>query len=65
VTIRQEGLGHLGWSGDVMAEAEVDIGDLVGQWWMILHIHTQGQGQHGWDGRRSTTHQWIWGGIPE
>jgi len=30
-------------SGDVSAEAEVDTGDLVGHWWMILHTHTQGR----------------------
>jgi len=33
------GPGHLGQLGDVMAEVEVDAGDSVGQWWMILHIH--------------------------
>ena len=32
------------WSGDAMVEVEVDAGDSVGQQWMILHIHTQGQG---------------------
>jgi len=37
-----------------MAEAEVDAGDLVGHWWMILHINTQGWGQQGWDVWRST-----------
>ena len=30
-----------------MAEAEVDAGDSVGHLWMILHIHTPGQGQQG------------------
>ena len=65
VTFRQEGLRHLSWSGDGMAEAEVDPGDSVGWWWTILHMHTQGQGQHGRDGRRSTTHKWAWGGMPE
>jgi len=48
---------------DVTAEAEVDAGDSVGHWWMILHIQSQGQGQQGWDGRRSTNHQWGWGGM--
>src|SRR5882724_1066963 len=42
---RTGGLGHLGWSGDVTAEVTVDTGDSVGQWWMILHIHTQGRGK--------------------
>ena len=52
---RPGGLGHLGWPGDVTAEAAVDAGESVGQWWMILHIHTQGQGQRGWD-RRDVSH---------
>ena len=44
MTFGQEGLRHLSRLGDVTAEVEVDAGDLVGQWWMILHIHTQGWG---------------------
>ena len=44
VTFGWECLGHLGWSGDVMAEVEVDARDSAGQWWMILHIHMQGWG---------------------
>jgi len=44
MTLRWECLGNLDWSGDVMAEVEVDAGDLAEQWWMILHIHTQGWG---------------------
>jgi len=40
MTFRWESLGHLGWSGDVMAEVEVDAGHSVGQQWMILHSHT-------------------------
>ena len=31
VTFGREGLRHLGWLGDMMAEAEVDAGDSVGQ----------------------------------
>ena len=34
-----------------MAEVEVDTGDSAGQWWMILQVHMQGQGQRGWDQR--------------
>ena len=34
MTFSWEGLRHLGWSRDVMAEAEVDTVDSVGQWWM-------------------------------
>jgi len=49
--IRSGGLRHLSWLGDVMADAVVDTGDSVGQWWMILHIHTQGEGRQGWDQR--------------
>jgi len=48
-----------------MADVVVDAGDLVGQWWTILHLHTQGQGQQGRDWRESTTHQWVQGGMPE
>ena len=33
------------------AKVEVDTVDSAGQWWMILYIHTQGQGQQGWDWR--------------
>jgi len=39
-------------SGDVTAEAEVDAGDLVGHWWMILHKHTQGQGGMLWSSQK-------------
>ena len=39
------GLGRLGQPGDVTAEAAVDAGDSVGQWWTIFHIHVQGQGR--------------------
>ena len=42
--LRMGGLGHLGWLGDVTAEAAEDAGDSVGHLWMILHIHTQAQG---------------------
>jgi len=45
------GLRHLGWLGDVMAEAAVDTGESVGQQWTILHIHMQGQGRQDWDWR--------------
>ena len=48
VTFGWECLGHLGWLGEVMAEVEVDAGDLAGQWWMILHIHMQGMMRLGW-----------------
>jgi len=49
----QEG-GHLGWLGDMMAEAEVDTGDLVGQWWTILHIHTRAGMM--WQGCKKVNH---------
>jgi len=39
----------------VTAEVTVDAGDSVGQWWTILHIHTQGWGQQGW-GQRDVSH---------
>ena len=39
MTFRQKGLWNLSQLGDMTTEVEVDVGDLVGQWWMILHIH--------------------------
>src|SRR5882724_13060156 len=53
--LRTGGLGHLGRPGDVTAEAAVDAGNSVGQWWMILQIHMQRQGQRGWTRGMSAT----------
>jgi len=39
----------------VRSQAEVDAGDLVAHWWMILHIHIQGGDNEAGNGRRSTT----------
>jgi len=43
VTVVWESLGHLSQLGDATAEVEVDAGDLVRQWWTILHIYTHGR----------------------
>jgi len=45
-----------------MAEAAVDAGDSVGQWWTFLHIHAQGRGDEAETGGMSATHQWARGG---
>jgi len=37
-----EGLRYLSWSGDAMAEVEVDAEDSAGQWWMYPpHAHAR------------------------
>jgi len=54
VTFRKESLMHLGWSGDVVAEAEVDAGHSAGQQWMILHTHTRAGMM--WQGQKEVDH---------
>ena len=54
MTIGWEGLGNLSQLGDMTAEVEGDTGDLVGQWWTILHIHTRAGMM--WQGCKKVNH---------